>query len=1622
MIYVDLIFNLALLVALSVISGFINQRWPRDTHDGRWLQGFLFGSAAVIGMLRPFVLAQGLIFDGRSVLLSLCAFYFGPLSALIATVMTIACRVQIGGGGMWTGVLVILSSVGIGLMFHSRRKPQMNPPSAMTLYVFGIVVHLAMLLMMLAMPAGTVWVVLKHISLPVMLLYPLATILVGKILSDQEVNARFLEDLKAQRDLLESEIVERKQAQEATRKSEEIFGLFMQNSPIYVFFKDAQIRSLRLSRNYEQMLGRPMHELLGKTMDELFPSELSKKMVADDLRILQDGKQEDIEEELNGRYYATVKFPIYQDGKPQYLAGYTIDITERKEAEKALRESEAKFRKLLECTPLPLAYVSKEGVITFRNERFIKVFGYTNEDVPTLTEWWLNAYPDPQYRQWVIQNWESAVSRAAETNSDIQADEYHVTCKDGRVREVIISGIMVSDNYLITLIDITERKKSEEALQESERRLSETQQMAQLGHWIWDIKSGNVEWSQEVYHIFHLDPIKFIPHIDSILALSPWPEDHQRDQELIQKTIESHDKGTYEQRFLRPDNSIGYYHSTFQGKYDEKGNLVSIVGTIQDITERKRLEVALEKRVLALTRPLGDIGDISFEDLFSLPDIQRLQDDFAFATNVASIITHPDGTPITSPSNFSRFCEDIIRKTELGCANCYKSDASVRQMTSQGSAIFRCLSAGLWDAGAAITVGGRHIANWLIGQVRDETQTEDQIIEYAREIGVDEAVLIEAFHDVPTMSRARFEQIVQVLITLTQQISTTAYQNVQQARFITENKQAETALKESEQRLQFVLKGSQLGYWDWNIKTNEVKRNEHWLEMLGYSLEDVEFADKLWIDFVHPDDQQMASQAVLDHVEGRTPIFRLEYRMRTRDGQYKWILDQAQVVEWDSNHNPMRMSGTHTDITERKQADELLQKSEEHRRLAQEAAHSGSWEWNLLTNENIWSEELWQLYGLNSNSCESSFDTWLNTVHPDDRNRVQEIVSQSASKGMELNVEWRILQPDGSYRWLMSRGRPFHEKNGTVTRYFGIVLDITERKRAEEELKFASKRLKYITQMTGSVIGSGTIHEVAESLLSQIRECFEVDACIIRILDNGQLNLLASDGVPEAQLNISLPVYGIAEQILRTRKPVSIMDIHADPLTRNITDPTSKIFPFISYAGIPLIIQEEIVGILGIYTKQQMREFSSVDIEHLQIVGSHVAIILSNENLFSRVKNQRDLLEMNITERKKMEEEKLKLQDQLAQAQKMESIGRLAGGVAHDFNNMLQTILGYTEMSMMDIATDSPIRENLLEIQKAGQRSADLTRQLLAFARKQTIAPVMMNLNEEVDSMLKMLTRLMGEDIELIWKPCSSSCTVKMDPSQIDQILVNLTINARDSITGIGSITIETDRVVFDDEYCFSHDGFYPGMYVILAISDNGCGMDESTLSHIFEPFFTTKGIGKGTGLGLATVYGIMKQNNGFINVYSKPGIGTTIKVYIPEQDADYLKTPESLRQPGIPGGTQTVLLVEDDESLLQLAKQMLSKLGYTVLSTHSPRKAIELSMEYNGTIHLLMTDVVMPELSGRDLWGQIHQQRTDMKCLYMSGYTKDMIAHQGILQEGIHFIQKPFSREALAQKIHEIL
>ena len=711
--------------------------------------------------------------------------------------------------------------------------------------------------------------------------------------------------------------------------------------------------------------------------------------------------------------------------------------------------------------------------------------------------------------------------------------------------------------------------------------------------------------------------------------------------------------------------------------------------------------------------------------------------------------------------------------------------------------------------------------------------------------------------------------------------------------------------------------------------------------------------------FILPEDQDIYYRLRKRLFESDSPQA-CELRMRRMNAPSFWVRIEA-IRAKDDEGNPVSRIAIN-DITALKQSEEALRESQAQLKEAHRLAHIGVWQWVMETDTVTWTEEIYRIAGLDPMLPAPSFAELHNIYVPEGMDMLREAVERATKRGEPYQLELKLIRSDGTPRWVNAFGGVTYNDQGRIHGLHGTLQDITDRKQAEEALRQSQEKFRQYFENAPNYI----------YIVSTEGAILDANPAAVRILG-----------------------YSSKDELI------------GRPLLSTVYAPSSR---------------DKARKLL-----QRWRETGKLENEELRIVtdaGEERTVILN----VSAVRDEQGQVlhsvsfQTDITDIKRAELERENLQNQLRQAQKMESVGRLAGGVAHDFNNMLGVILGHTEMALEQVDPAQPIHADLTGILKAAGRSAELIRQLLAFARKQTIAPRVLDLNKTISGMLNMLQRLIGEDISLRWSPAADLWPVKVDPSQIDQILANLCVNVRDAIAGVGKVTIETENSALGEDYCATHGGFVSGEYVRLAVSDSGCGMDKETLSHLYEPFFTTKETGKGTGLGLATVYGIVKQNNGFIHVYSEPGQGTTFTIYLPR----HIGKTEQHRREGAPQsvgrGHETILLVEDEPALLELTTKLLKRQSYTVLAASTPGEAIRLAREHRGEINLLMTDVIMPEMNGRDLANNLLALYPHMKRLFMSGYTANVIAHHGVLDEGVHFIQKPFSRKDLADKVREAL
>jgi len=742
-------------------------------------------------------------------------------------------------------------------------------------------------------------------------------------------------------------------------------------------------------------------------------------------------------------------------------------------------------------------------------------------------------------------------------------------------------------------------------------------------------------------------------------------------------------------------------------------------------------------------------------------------------------------------------------------------------------------------------------------------------------------------------------------------------------------------------------------------------------ELVGRT--DYEHGSAALADLYRADDREVMES-------GRSKINYEERQIRP-DGTRAWLIT-SKVPMYDQDGQVIGALGTYSDITERKLAEEDIRQTNAYLENIFENSpdaisivdkHGRFIKWNKMGD---------YLYGYTFEDMKgkSAFDLYA------DKDELEKMLMSLRGEGSVKKREMRMLRKDGSIApFEISIGLIKDSQNETLGSVC-VARDLSGIKKALAALKASHERLyQEIAE-----------RKQADQKVEQLRRQKEL---ILNSAGEGILGL-----GPEGRHTFVNPaatrMLGYTADELIGRKGHDLYH-HTRESGGPYPEDDCPIFQAFRYGKFCQVTEEVFWRKDG--TSFPVRYSSAPIIEDGEVVGAVVTF-------------------RDITVSKRGEKERKKLEEQLFQAQKMESVGRLAGGVAHDFNNMLGVIIGRAEMALNKCVSTDELHHNLKEILNAGLRSADLTRQLLAFARKQTAVPKIMDLNDTISGMLTMLRRLIGEDIDLSWQPGLDLWKVKIDPSQVDQILANLVVNARDAISGVGAITMRTENVVIDDSDVAETPEFIPGEYVLLTVSDNGIGMSKEVRENIFEPFFTTKEVGKGTGLGLSTVYGIVKQNEGFIYVVSEPGKGTTFKIYLPRFEAKTAQFPSEEATDKPPTGTETILLVEDDEAILNLSKMILENLGYTVLAAQTPADAIRLAEEHPGDLHLLITDVVMPGMHGRELAEQLGAIRPNLKCLYMSGYTADVIAHRGILDEGLNFIQKPFLSYDFAARVRQVL
>ncbi len=1288
-----------------------------------------------------------------------------------------------------------------------------------------------------------------------------------------------------------------------------------------------------------------------------------------------------------------------------------------------------KYQNLINNLHEGIWVIDNENNTVFVNTRLREMLGFSTDE---LQERDIFYFLDPKY----VASLKHYLGRQKRNSLGFQ--EFVFRSKTGKPVTILLGSTPIfNDNgvyngVVLHLLDISQARALEQDLRISEGRYQSLAKIYPIGVFHTDregnLKYVNRRWSE----------ITGLPAREALgqgWTRAIHPDDRQKVVEKWQKAIKKKQSFKAEFRFLHLDEKITWAVVRASAERDESGEVVGFVGTLIDVTEQKQVEVSLHRsrknliKILELRNTQLKQRDeqIKREVEERLRSEFKLQESEARYQNLINIL--PDAIVVY-------LMEDgkivLVNQTLVSLLKADSPDAflgkSVRDFVPKRyQGIFEKIFRKLLDKADQTPIMEAKLRDLQGGIVNVEL----------------------------TAARITMEEKPAILFVI---------------RDITERKQAQRKIREQNRFLKNILNSISDPFIVIDVKSyhvqiaNSAARNLYpyrpniYCYSLLHRLNDpcsgnlhpcplkqvVETRDAITVEHIH-------------YVQGKKRVFEIHgYPILNDAGEVSHMIEYTR------------------DITVQRMAEESLQISEQRLKKAQQIARLGNWDWDIRHNKIYWSEEVYRIFGLEPKDFPASFETFLNTVHPDDREHVKNAVNEALAGLKPYSIDHRIVLPDGRIRIVHEEAEVTFDKNRKPVRMVGTTQDITEFKQTEEKLRKLSSvveqsaevvmitdregRIEYVNPAFEMVTGYSW-EEVLGKKPNILKSGVYDDAFYRKMWETITSGKVFYADMKNRKKNGEIYIEqkivsalrdskGNITSFVSTGKDVTKQK-HFEEEKKKVEEKYRQFFmedlsgDYIATAdGKLLMCNPAFARILGYDSieevmkvnfhkfypdRQQLKEFYDLLKREKKLVNHEMELLDRNGNRLFVIQNVRAHFDkkgnirevqgyiIDITERKKLEQ-------QFFQAQKMEAIGKLAGGVAHDFNNILTVIQGYSDLLLTKIPEHEPFYREILQIKKAGLRASQLTHQLLAFSRRQVIQPKVVNLNDLIHEIQKMLRRLIGEDIKLVVHLDPHLGNVKIDPGQFDQIMMNLAVNARDAMPNGGVLTIETKNMIMDEAYVKSHPIVQSGEYVMLAISDTGVGMEKDVISHIFEPFFTTKERGKGTGLGLSTVYGIVKQNNGYIWVYSEPGKGTTFKIYFPlvKQKQDQDETDYAPVQSFY--GRETVLLVEDDYGVRELAESVLTEYGYHALVAESPAEAIELAKKHSGEIDFLLTDVIMPGMTGKDLAEKIIKTNPKMKILYMSGYTDNAIVQHRVLNKKVEFIQKPFTPLALLKKIRQMI
>jgi two-component system cell cycle sensor histidine kinase/response regulator CckA len=1406
------------------------------------------------------------------------------------------------------------------------------------------------------------------------------------------------------------DITERKRAEEAILVANERlqYLLSFTSAVIYTSKISEDYGATFISNNVIQMTGYEPQEFLENSsfwIDHIHPED-KKRILAELPSVFEKGyhiyEYRFLNKDNTYRWMRDeMKLARDQKGNPIEIIGFWIDITDRKQVEE-------KYRTILRTTMDGFWIANMQGRFLDVNDAYCRMIGYSRDELLTMSISDVEVVERPE-----------DTARRIQKIMELGGDRFETLhkSKDGRVIdiEVSVNYMEAGDGVMFVFLrDITDRKQAEEALKESQEKFRFlAEKMADIV-WTTDLNFRTTFVSASIEKVLGFTPEE---REKQSLEQMITPESLNRVQSMFLEELQREEDGVsdpdrsliIEVEYYRKDGSIIWMENTIKAMRDAAGTLIGIYGVSRDITERRQSEEALRKekqrfQTLSENAPFGMVmidqeGTLKYMN----PQFREL---FGY-----DLFDAPDG-------------RTWFRKA-------YPDPAYRHHVIAQ------------WMKDLGSFERGERIPRIFTAICKDGTKKTVNFVSVRLETG-------------------------EYLMT---------------CEDITERKQSEEALHTEKQRFQTLSDQAPFGMVMIDHDGTFRYINPKFRELFGYDLTDIPDG-KTWFTKAYPNPtyrHDVIGTWINDLKSSKPGEKRSRIFIVTcKDGTEKTI--NFIPVQLAAGENLMACE----DITERKRAEEALRESErKYRELA-----------DFLPEMVYESDEKGKI--LFSNRCgfetfgysQEDFDKGLKIfqmIIPENREKVKENFEMLLKGKPSISHEYTALRKDGSTFPVIASANPIIHDNKSIGAR-GIVINITQRKRAEADLQESEEKyrllvenageaifvaqdgmLKFVNQNTTEIIGyskeeltSKPFHEfihpddrgmVLDRHLKRLKGQELPSVYPFRIVNKSgdfkwvELNavIVNWNGKP-ATLNFlsDITERKRAEEALKESQQLlkkTFASLHdavfiIDAETARIMDCNPAASEMFGYAREEMVGQPTLFLHVNNEALQEFRTYMYASVEEKGFLSlPEFGMKRENGELFSTehsvVPLENDQGERigwvsvvrDITERKRAEKKMAELQEQLRQSQKIEAIGRLGGGIAHDFNNLLTIIKGYSQLSLLDLKENDPLFGNIQEIKKATQRATDLTRQLLAFSRRQILDLKVLDLNTLLRDLDKMLRRIIGEDIELVTLLAEDLGRVKIDSGQIEQVIFNLAVNARDAMPSGGKLIIETANVELDEEYASAHIGVVPGRYVRLSVSDTGVGIPQEMKEKIFEPFFTTKEKGKGTGLGLSTVYGIVKQIGGNIWVYSEPGHGTTFKIYLPwvEEELDTLHGRDETDS--LPMGSETVLLVEDEASVRDLAHRILSQQGYKVLEAANGEEALRVFQEHMGEkIHLLLTDVVMPLMGGKELAERLKILSPDIKVLYTSGYTDDAIVHQGVLNPGTHFLQKPSSPKTLSHKVREVL